>query len=51
MAALGLTCCNLWATSALFAAGIQPFGWVSFLMVGMAAVQLLREPGGRSVGG
>jgi len=45
VAALGLTCCNLWATSGLFAAGIQPFGWVSFVMVAMAAVQLVEEPG------
>lgn len=43
-AAVGLMACNLWATSALFAADIQPFGWVSFVMVAMAAAQILPEP-------
>jgi len=43
-AALLLFGCNLWASAGLFAADIQPFGWVSFVMVAMAAVQLVEEP-------
>ncbi len=36
-AALVLVACNLLATAGLFAAGVQPFGWTSFLFVVMAA--------------
>lgn len=38
-AAIGLAVCNTVATLALFAAGIQPFGWISWVFVAMAAVQ------------
>lgn len=40
-AALGLAACNLVATGALFAAGIQPFGWISLVFVAMAAAVAL----------
>ena len=35
--AVGLALCNTVATLALFAAGIQPFGWISWVFVAMAA--------------
>lgn len=35
--AVALATCNLVATLALFAAGVQPFGWISLLFVAMAA--------------
>lgn len=34
--AVGLAACNALATLALFAAGIQPFGWISWVFVAMA---------------
>lgn len=32
-----LTACNALATAGLFAAGVQPFGWISLVFVAMAA--------------
>lgn len=37
VAAVGLTVCNTVATMALFAGNQQPFGWISFVFVAMAA--------------
>ena len=42
--AVGLAACNLVATGALFAAGIQPFGWISFVFVAMAAALWFDRP-------
>lgn len=38
LAAWTLTFCNALATAGLFAAGVQPFGWVSILFIVMALV-------------
>lgn len=42
--AVGLVLCNTVATAALFAAGIQPFGWISWVFVGMAALVWVELP-------
>jgi hypothetical protein len=42
--AVGLAGCNAVATGALFAAGIQPFGWASLVFVAMALVLLADRP-------
>jgi ABC-type uncharacterized transport system permease subunit len=47
-AALVVTMCNVLATAGLFAAGVQPFGWISILFVAMALWEL-RMAGHRGV--
>jgi hypothetical protein len=42
--AVGLALCNTVATLALFAAGIQPFGWISWGFVAMAAALWWDQP-------
>jgi hypothetical protein len=43
-AAVLLVLCNAVATAGLFAAGVQPFGFISFVFIAMAAAEL-RWPG------
>lgn len=40
--ALVVAACNLFATAGLFAAGVQPFGIISLIFVGMALLELKR---------
>lgn len=39
-AALIVAACNALATAGLFAAGVQPFGWISLLFIAMALAEL-----------
>jgi len=45
-AAIAVVLCNALATVGLFAAGVQPFGAISILFIGMAALELRLVPRG-----